>query len=364
MADVEDLRERFYQERRQMTKTALVEGGVSSAPLEKLVKENLDLSLLKYNSKIRLYTVSTKLPELAEVVTAIQQTKTEEIPDWILASASFYPAMAYRKIGKNKYADGGYRNKIPIDIAINEGATEAFVVDVQGPGPAKRIRVPDTFIHWKCQTLWTLGSFLLFDSQRNQLNLQLGYLEMKKRLGCYYGNWYTFDSVKQAGTCWRGFLSYLIKELQLELSFFKTIKFWQKLRNIYKNRVEPETCGLAMLELLAKKHFLLPNKVYEVDWMFQMICRQDKKSMPDDLLAQVGQLSTEEWRRYRKYQQKIQNERTKAVYFEKLLQEKCKDRLQRELLELLEQPVDTLLILYLYYLKEEQPWHKNFHMKS
>ena len=97
---VEDLRERFYQERRQMTKTALVEGGVSSAPLEKLVKENLDLSLLKYNSKIRLYTVSTKLPELAEVVTAIQQTKTEEIPDWILASASFYPAMAYRKIGK------------------------------------------------------------------------------------------------------------------------------------------------------------------------------------------------------------------------------------------------------------------------
>ena len=59
-------------------------------------------------------------------------------------------------------------------------------------------------------------------------------------------------------------LSYLIKELQLELSFFKTIKFWQKLRNIYKNRVEPETCGLAMLELLAKT-FLLPNKVYEVD---------------------------------------------------------------------------------------------------
>lgn len=28
------------------------------------------------------------------------------------------------------------------------------------------------------------------------------------------------------------------------------------------------------------------------------------KSMPDDLLAQIGQLSTEEWRRYRKYQQK------------------------------------------------------------
>ena len=47
-----------------------------------------------------------------------------------------------------------------------------------------------------------------------------------------------------------------------------------------------------------------------------MICQQDIKSMPDDLLAQIGQLSTEEWLRYRKYQQKIQNERTKTVYFD------------------------------------------------
>lgn len=60
-----------------------------------------------------------------------------------------------------------------------------------------------------------------FDSQRNQLNLQLGYLEMKKRLGYYYGNWYTFHSVKPARTYWRGFLSYLTKEIQLELSFSK-----------------------------------------------------------------------------------------------------------------------------------------------
>lgn len=54
----------------------------------------------------------------------------------------------------------------------------------------------------------------------------------------------------------------------------------------------------------SKKTFLLPNEIYQVDMMIQMICQQDIKSMPDDLLAQIGQLSTEEWRRYRKYQQK------------------------------------------------------------
>ena len=60
----------------------------------------------------------------------------------ILASASFLSRYGLSKDRKNKYADGGYRNKIPIDIAINKGATEAFVVDVQGPGPEK-IRMPD-----------------------------------------------------------------------------------------------------------------------------------------------------------------------------------------------------------------------------
>ena len=67
-----------------MTKTALIEGGVSSAPLEKDGQRQFDLSLLKHNPKIRLYIrCLPKLPELAEVVTDIQQTKTEEIPDWI-----------------------------------------------------------------------------------------------------------------------------------------------------------------------------------------------------------------------------------------------------------------------------------------
>ncbi len=120
MAAVEDLRERFYRERRQMTKTALIEGGVSSAPLEKMVKDNLDLSLLKHNPKIRLYTVSTKLPELAEVVTDIQQTKTEEIPDWILASASFYPAMAYRKIGKINMQTVGIATKYLLILRLTK----------------------------------------------------------------------------------------------------------------------------------------------------------------------------------------------------------------------------------------------------
>ncbi|MDY4307374.1 patatin-like phospholipase family protein [Enterococcus mundtii] len=60
--------------------------------------------------------------------------------DWVLASASFYPAMAYRQIDGSKYVDGGYRNNVPVDVAIQQGATEVLIVDVQGPGVTKNTR--------------------------------------------------------------------------------------------------------------------------------------------------------------------------------------------------------------------------------
>ncbi len=44
-----------------------------------------------------------------------------------------------------------------------------------------------------------------------------------------------------------------MNDLQLETTFVQQPKFWQTLRNIYKDRVVIETCGVAMLELLAKK---------------------------------------------------------------------------------------------------------------
>lgn len=52
-------------------KMVLVEGGVLFVLLEKLVKENLDLFLFKYNFKICLYMVFIKLLELVEVVIVI-----------------------------------------------------------------------------------------------------------------------------------------------------------------------------------------------------------------------------------------------------------------------------------------------------
>ena len=53
--------------------------------------------------------------------------------------ASFYPAMQAQLIDVDLlYIDGGYRNNLPIDVAIERGATEVIAVDVQGPGINKK----------------------------------------------------------------------------------------------------------------------------------------------------------------------------------------------------------------------------------
>ena len=297
-----DLRKRFIQETRQMARSAIVEGGTSIAPLENLLRRMLEPQKILATSKPRLFTVATRLPDFTEVVTPIQQLSAEEIADWILASAAFYPAMAYRKISGSKYIDGGYRNNLPVDVAIQHGATECFVVDINGPGITKKITPPPGFVQWECGSLWSLGGFLIFDSQRNQMNIQLGYLETKKVLGDFQGKWYTFFTAKEAEGSWRKFLNYLMKDVQIDLSFWSDPKFWRDLRKLYKDRVVIETCGLAMLELLAKKRVVLPNKVYHFNEMVGRICKEN--ILTKDSLRSIGQLNAEEWQKFQVYQKK------------------------------------------------------------
>lgn len=184
---------------------------------------------------------------------------------------------------------------------------------------------------------------------------------MKKKLGDFEGNWYTFYSTKLAEQYWRKFLSYLVNDLQLETTFVQQPKFWQTLRNIYKDRVVIETCGVAMLELLAKKKLVLPNKVYDVDELIEQIIQKESSSFFDQMIREVGQLNSNEWRRVQKYQKKQKSEQEQINEIAHLVKQKKNEQLQSKLHT---QLFDTLLNLYLLYLKEEQPWHKNFPTKS
>ena len=350
----------LFYDVQHLAKNALKNQGIATTPLENLIRSMLDPKKIKDHSAPEFLTISTRLPDFSEVVTDIKKQDPEKIPDWLLASASFYPAMAYKVIDGVRYVDGGYRNNIPVDIAIQKGATEAFIVDVQGPGIGKKITMPQEFIYWDCGSHWTLGTFLIFDEQRNQANLELGYLEAKKMLNQLEGNWYSFHSVKRAEQIWKRFVFFVEEKTGLGLSFFKKINFLEKLRTIYKDRVVFETCGLALLELSAKNARIMPNKIYEPDELISLICRYESHTIKAEQ-PMFSKISAEEWREIRRQQ------RTAATRKEQIkqLMHELKHNKKKEIQQRLEkQPVETMLGLYLCYIKGEMEWHKNFHTKS
>ena len=63
------------------------------------------------------------------------------------------------KINDAYYIDGGYRNNLPIDVAVQQGATECITVDVQGPGINKRTVVTEETAQLSLGSPWSLGSF-------------------------------------------------------------------------------------------------------------------------------------------------------------------------------------------------------------
>lgn len=85
------------------------------------------------------------------------------------------------------------------------------------------------------------------------------------------------------------------------------------MRNIYKDRVVIETCGVAMLELLAKKKLVLPNKVYDVDELIEQIIQKESSSFFNQMIREVGQLNSNEWRRVQKYQKSKRLNRNKSM---------------------------------------------------
>ena len=66
----------------------------------------------------------------------------EDIPagrltDYIVASASAFPAIHSYEIDGVDYIDGGYADEIPVNMAMQKGATHVIAVNLKGMGLVK-----------------------------------------------------------------------------------------------------------------------------------------------------------------------------------------------------------------------------------
>ena len=123
------------------------------------------------------------------------QMKKKDIPkdkltDYLMASASCYPAFQKKDIDGNKFIDGGIFDNMPINLAIDLGADSIIAVDLCAPGVKARPKKHVDTITIKPNN--KLTNFLNFYEEGSIRNIKFGYNDTMKVFGKYKGYKYTF----------------------------------------------------------------------------------------------------------------------------------------------------------------------------
>ncbi len=146
---------------------------------KKFFKSNIDFGLVTYN-----LSKNTPLE-----ITKKEMTK-ENTKDYVIASASCYPAFQPKKINNELYIDGGYYDNMPINLAIRLGATEIIAVDLKAVGfkKAPRQNIDTILITPRNKIV----SFLIFNSLKSRQAIRFGYNDTMKTFRKLDGDKFTF----------------------------------------------------------------------------------------------------------------------------------------------------------------------------
>lgn len=144
-----------------------------------------------FSSDINYGLVTYNFSKNKPVLKTKKDLTKDNIKDYILASASCYPAFKPYLIADEMYIDGGYYDNLPINLAIDMGATEIIAVDLRAIGFKKNVKdksVDITYIAPRNK----IGSFLVFDKTQAKNSIKLGYNDTMKTFGKLEGDKFTF----------------------------------------------------------------------------------------------------------------------------------------------------------------------------
>lgn len=262
--------------------------GADIGPFKKMVKEAIDPHKVK-TSNIKLGIVTTTFPGFKEKDYILQDVDENLILDYLHASSCAYPVFPVYKIGDESYVDGGYKNNLPIDLAIKMGATEIVAVRLDSfpkvPQHKELMYLPIVTL---IEPTWPLGFILNFKQDMINKSMILGYLDAQKAFGHRLGVRYTFANTPVPQYFSSEFLKRLL-EMGID-NYDKIIEIlkWKKVS--ISSSVEYFLRGI---EVFGEKVELDPFKCYEVVDYFKAIRKQlelfkKRKTIVEDLKRYKG----------------------------------------------------------------------------
>ena len=265
-------------------------GGMEAKELEKLIEKEINYKkFIKSNINYGLvtYNLTTRKP--------IQITK-KEIPkdligDYLMASASCYPAFKQKEIEGNKYIDGGFFDNLPINLAIQMGADEIIAVDLSAPGFNKKPKKQVPTIRIKPNN--KLTNFLNFYEEGAKRNIKLGYNDTLKKFNKLEGNKYTFKK----GTLEKNKKKHLETFkyiLETILNNEKSIETFQKLIN-YSKKSKTEMIDKISLKIMERlaKDFDFDETVIYTEKKFNKLLKKKLKTENKKEIMQLKELIKE-----------------------------------------------------------------------
>lgn len=214
---------------------AIKQGGISSKPMTDLVEEYLDDEQGLQNLTVDFGVVVTNTETRREESYFLNNLAREDIKRLLVASASLYPIMEMTDINDKPYADGGYRNHIPINLAMEKNPDFVIAVDLQ---PESNVQLPYNHEHILIiESQWYLGDIMTFDINRNRSNLKLGYNDLMKAFGKYFGKLYTFTN---PGNGYKRHLAKYLSALESGTTQVDVSTFIKSNKNFLKQKLEKE----------------------------------------------------------------------------------------------------------------------------
>ncbi|MCI7145731.1 MAG: patatin-like phospholipase family protein [Clostridiales bacterium] len=178
----------------------LSEGGAGTTGLRELLEEYIDEDRIR-NSPIEFGLVTTEYPTMKGAYMSEDDIPEGQLRDYILASASCFPAAKVCEIGDRKYIDGGYTDNMPLIMALNRDAGNIIAVNLDAVGTIHKEHLRKAEKHAMekggyfryIKSYADLGNFLSFGRERAARLIEQGRIDCLKAFRVYDGNRYAFE---------------------------------------------------------------------------------------------------------------------------------------------------------------------------
>lgn len=238
-----------------LVKKIITEKGLSPKGLETFFKKIYNEKKF-YNSPIDYGLVTYNLSTLKPISLSKKEISKQLLKEYVLASATLFPAFKPKKIEKSIYIDGGYYDVLPINLAIKMGANNIIAVDLEGFG-IKQKPIKDINIKYIKPTS-ELNSTLEFEPSKIRHTIRLGYLDTLKAYNKLDGQIYTFynNGLNKINIS-NDIIDYLGKTFDLNIKRIYHLKTFNNKLIKAINRIEPIDINIKEISnLFESKHLI------------------------------------------------------------------------------------------------------------